>query len=113
MALTQKECQSALAALSMEEQKRFLLILGHELTIVGREAYEFQGEGVINSQLLRDLNEIHHRLYSQIRDLVLEQKVSFSPESLASWLTAEGNPNTQAVCLAAFERSLAYAREVI
>ena len=110
MALTQSDCEIVLSAMSVEEQAHFLLILGHELTVVGREADEFQGPGVTNARLLRDLNEIHHRIYSPIRSLGSKQAATFPPDALASWVTAEGKPNLQGACLAAFERSLAHVK---
>ena len=110
MALTQSDCEIVLASMSEEERAYFLSVLGHELTIVGREAYEFQGPGVTNPRLLRDLNEIHHRIYSQIMNLGSRQAATFPLHVLASWVTAEGKPNLQGACLAAFERSLAHVK---
>ncbi|MBC3873589.1 hypothetical protein [Undibacterium flavidum] len=114
MALTKKDCEKMLANMPASEQSVFLAQLGHFLTVVAREAYEFQGSGVTNPRLLRDLNEIHHRIYSQIRSLTLGSEQSFPPEALASWLSAEGkSKELQDVCLNAFESCMPNANHSI
>ena len=107
MSLTQKDCERILEHMSERDQTAFLARLGHYLTVVGREAYDFQGPGVINPCWLRDLNEVHHRIYSQIRSLAVEGKKNFPADALASWLSGEGKPDEfRAACLFAFERCL-------
>lgn len=107
MSLTQKDCERILEHMSEAEQTAFLARMGHYLTVVGREAYEFQGPGVTNPRLLRDLNELHHRLYAQIRSLTVEGKKDFPADALASWLCGEGKSDEfRAACLFAFERCL-------
>ena len=64
MLLTQTECEEALAAMLPEEETIFLAHLGHLLTVVARETYEAQELGVKNSIILRELNEMHHRIYA-------------------------------------------------
>lgn len=109
MPLSQKDCEILLSEMSASEQAHFLSILGHSLTVLARGAYEFQGPGVTNPRLLRDLNEIHHRIYAQMAGLIQNEKETFPPDVLASWVTAEDKPYLQASCIEAFERSLSRA----
>ncbi len=85
--------------------------LGHWLTCVARGAYEIQAPGVTNPVALRELNEIHHRIYAQIRSLVARGERNLDSETLASWLTAEGcGPELRASCFGAFEKALSHVR---
>lgn len=107
MALTQQDCERILDSMSPDLQSTFLSRLGHLLTVVGRKAYEFQGPGVTDPRLLLDLNEIHHRLYTQIEGILAEGKLVFTSDILAAWLTAEGKSEIlQQACFLAFERCL-------
>lgn len=106
MELTQHDCEKALSILSGGEQARFLALLGHELTILGRTAYEFQAPSVTDPRLLRDLNEIHHRIYNQLSSLASGAKPSYSPDTLASLLLAEHRPHLRPALSRAFGRAL-------
>ena len=109
MSITQEQCERALALMPAQTQAVFLCYLGHKLTVVARSAYEFQGPGVTSPRLLRDLNEIHHRIYPQVRGLITDGKGGFDAESLASWLAGEDrSQELQSVCLWAFEQCLSY-----
>lgn len=92
--------------MSVEEQAAFLAVLGHKLTVIGRFSYETQGEGVRDPQLLRGVNEIHHRLYAQLRSLLVRRQSQFDAESMVRWLVPEGNPSLHQNCLDAFEEAL-------
>ena len=104
--MTQQDCEKLLSTLSAAEQSRLLALVGHELTILGRSAYEFQGPGVTDPRLLRDLNEIQHRVHGQLFSLTQRGKPDFSPDLLASWLFAEGKPHLQQGLSFAFERAV-------
>lgn len=107
MALTQQECRDALDKMSPREELRFLARFGHRITVVARGTYEFQAPGVTDPRSLRSYNEIHHRIYAQIRSLVVNEKRDFDSESLASWLTGEGRDESfRASCFWAFEQAL-------
>ncbi|MFP5389976.1 MAG: hypothetical protein ACLGI6_00290 [Gammaproteobacteria bacterium] len=104
MTLTQQDCARALADMSTQELALFLARLGHMCTIFAREAYEFQGPGVTDPYLLRDFNELHHRVYSQLAALLRDSQAVFPPEALASWLSGEGRSETfRAAAMNAFE----------
>jgi hypothetical protein len=105
--MTQADCEKALRSMTPTEQAHFLGILGHTLTVAARRVYEFQGPGVTNPRLLRDLNEIHHRIYPQIRSLISGGEPTFDPETMASWLAGEErSAELQKACLRAFEESM-------
>ena len=98
MAMTQQECEALLSNLTAAEQSQLLPLVGHELTILGRTAYEFRGPGVTNPRLLRDLNEIQHRLLRQLASLARKNEFTFPPDALAAWLFAEGKRTFNKVC---------------
>jgi hypothetical protein len=104
--MTPQDCEKLLSTLSVAEQSRLLALVGHELTILGRFAYEFQGPGVTDPRMLRDLNEIQHRLHGQLFSLLHRQRPDFSPDLLTSWLLAEDKPHLQKGLALAFERAV-------
>lgn len=107
MPLTRPECEQAIAAMSPQQELRFLAILGHWLTVAGRGTYEFQAPGVKDPVALRAFNELHHRLYAQIRGLAANGKGDFDAEDLTAWLTGENQPvEFQTACFWAFEHAL-------
>lgn len=111
MLLTQTECEEALAAMLPEEEAIFLAHLGHLLTVVARETYEAKALGVKNPIILRELNEIHHRIDAQIRDILITGERTFDPKSLVSWLTAEDRlPKLRSSCIWAFCQALEWTR---
>lgn len=108
--MNQEQYRQALDAMPPYARSQFLCHLGHSLTVAGRCAYEFQAPGVTDRDLLRDLNEIHHRLYPQIGRLIKAEELAFDTASLASWLEGVDRPKEfQAACQYAFEQCLAYA----
>ena len=107
VAITPEQCEQYLNSLPPMQQVTFLAELGHELTVVARKAYEFQGPGVDDPRWLRDLNEISHRLFPQIAALVSGSPAPFPNDALVSWLPAEGKPTLRTACLATFERVVA------
>jgi hypothetical protein len=108
--MTQQTCEKLLSDLSPAEQAQFLTLLGHELTILGRSSYEFQVPGVTNPKLLRDLNEIQHRVHGQLFSLTSRGEPDFAPDLLASWLFAESKPYLQPGLAFAFERAARHFR---
>lgn len=111
MPITPKECELAITAMESKEEIQFLAVLGHWLTVVARSTYEFQAPGVKDPITLRDFNELHHRIYAQIRSLSLNGQRELDAEDMTSWLVGEGRPEEfQASCLWAFEQSLQRVR---
>ena len=110
--MTQQDCEKTLRSLSVAEQSQLLSLFGHELTVLGRSSYEFQGPGVTDPRLLRDLNEIQHRVYGQLASLTRCGQPDFPADILASWLFGEEKPHLQQGLASAFERALESFRAV-
>lgn len=104
--MTQDEIQMFLEGLSNRQQAQLLAVYGHQLTIMARDAYEFQGPGVTKPRLLRDVNEINHRIFPQIRSLYSEEKAALPLDALASWISGEDKPEVKIASIQAFERAL-------
>jgi len=84
---------------------------GHELTVVARDAYQVQGQGVEFPEWLRVINEVMHRIFPAISELNNDTKHRFAIESLAHWISCEDrNPKLQKSSLAAFKYALDKAR---
>jgi len=109
MTLTPAQCIHYIDSLAPRAQAEFLALLGHQLTVAAREAYEVRGPGVTNPRWLRDLNEISHRLFPQIAALTAGKPAPFLTDALVEWITAEGNPELSKRGLVAFERAMHYA----
>ena len=56
--------EELLSSLPLVERVRLLAFLGHEVTILGRLAYEYHAPGVTNPKLLREINEIQHQIFN-------------------------------------------------
>ena len=113
MEMTQQDCERVLSTLSVGEQSRLLSLLGHELTVLGRTAYEFQGPGDTDPRLLRDINEMQHRIYSQLFSLARNGQPSVATDALASWLFAEHKPHLQPGFSWAFARAFERFRTAV
>ena len=93
MTITPQECESLISGMTDAELSALLSFLGHELTIIARTAYEFQGPGVTDPRLLRDLNEIQHRVFGQLMAIARGRRSSYLPaDTLVAWLLAEDKP---------------------
>lgn len=112
MTVTPQECESFLSSMTDAELSLFLSFLGHELTIVARMAYEFQGPGVTDPRFLRDLNEIQHRVFGQLMAIARGGRSNYLPvDILVSWLLAESKPpRLKLEVNYAFERALKHFR---
>ena len=104
--MKQLECQRILDSLPNDDQAKLLLLYGHQMTIIARDAYEFQGSGVIDPRLLRDINEINHRLFLQVKSLVFGEEPEFPNEVIASWIMGEDKPKLQKMCSHAIEYAI-------
>ena len=70
------------SALSVEEQKEFLAQLSHELTILGRDAYEVGTENFTNPSQMRAVNEIQHRIALHLLALIKNNANRYPDEIL-------------------------------
>lgn len=60
--ISDNEAIAAFSSYSLTERKEFLAHLLYELTIVARDNYEVEGNGLTDSQRARCINEIQHRV---------------------------------------------------
>ncbi|MBV1908104.1 MAG: hypothetical protein KUG78_02225 [Kangiellaceae bacterium] len=96
-----------LESLNDEDTVEFLLRYGHELTIHARSGYEFQGSGVDDARLLRDCNEILHRVFQAIREIINNSEKRFSLGGISHWIVAEErNETIQQASMQAFNRAM-------
>jgi hypothetical protein len=56
--MSTEDIQKELDKRDARQKAVLLLTYGHQLTVMARDAYEFQGPGVARPRLLRDSNEI-------------------------------------------------------
>jgi hypothetical protein len=96
---------TAFHELTRAAQIEFLVRLAHELTIVGRDAYEPGSLELEHPRRLRCLNEIQHRLLSHVLAL-LAANPSFSDEALVSTILELDDPVLRQQVTGAFVRSL-------
>ncbi len=105
--MNSEQIQKKLNDLDIEDRVKLLICYGHQLTIMCRDAYEFQGPGVTNPRLLRDANEIHHRIYQAIRELVRGENDGFSVSGISNWISAiERSEEIQSASIQAFKWAL-------
>lgn len=85
----------------------FLISYGHSLTVMVREGYEFQGPGVDNPRLLRDANEILHRVFNALKEAKKQSASTFSIDGLSHWIRAEErSKDIQVTSIQAFKWAL-------
>ena len=65
-----------------DDQIKFLVFLGSDLTVVARETYAFQSEEVDNPKRLRRINETQHTLYDHIGKLLDSDTERYPDETL-------------------------------
>jgi hypothetical protein len=87
-------------------QVEVLVRLSHELTIVGRDAYEPSSPEVRHPRRLRVLNEIQHRITSHVLALLGAEPGRYPDEILASMILEPDDPELQRQVATAFARSL-------
>ncbi len=101
------QIQAEVDKLPAEGKMELLLNYGHQLTIMCRDAYEFQAPGVTKPRLLRDANEIHHRIYQATRELALGENEGFSLSGISHWISAnERSKDIRSASIHAFTRAL-------
>lgn len=74
--------------LSALEQGRFLARFMYELTLEGRNFYGAAGEGAIDANKLRFINEIQHRITRFIEQILIDDPARSSDEVMLRLLLA-------------------------
>ncbi len=67
--------------LSETEKIKCLAFLSHELTILARDTYEIGTENIVNQPMIREINEIQHRISNKLISLSLGNE-GYSSEEL-------------------------------
>ena len=82
-------------SLAQAEKVRFLVSLGRELTVAGRESYTFQEKGLDHPEWLREINEIQHRVLACLHEVFDgKQNISFE-RSIADWVLGSSEPTVR------------------
>jgi hypothetical protein len=92
--------------LSPASQIEALVRLAHELTILGRDAYEPGSLELRHPQRLRSLNEVQHRVTSHVLALLRGDPGRYPDEVLASIILEQDDPELRRQVAGAFARSL-------
>jgi hypothetical protein len=87
-------------------QVETLVRLAHELTIVGRDAYDASSPGLRHPHWLRSLNEVQHRVTSHAVALLTADPFRYPDEVLAELILEQDDPDLRRQIAAAFARSL-------
>jgi len=75
-----KEALEIFSDLSSEEKANFLARLAFELTIMARDTYEVGTDDLTNPKLMRSINEIQHRILSQLSAILRNDKNRYPDE---------------------------------
>jgi hypothetical protein len=96
---------SMFGALSASEQIRFLVRVGWELTLVGRETYVVGGIGLSDPERLRVVNELQHRLLGHIGALLSGSTQRRPDASIVRTLLEHSEDSHMSGVARAFERA--------
>src|SRR5437899_2972712 len=83
-----------------------LVRLAHELTIVARDAYEPGSLELRHPQRLRSVNELQHRITSQVLALLGADSARYPDDVLTSIILEVDDPELRRQVAVAFARSL-------
>ena len=105
--MTHSEIDLQLAKLDDHQKMMVLLSYGHELTISARDGYEVQGDSLTKPRLLREINEIMHRIYLAAMEIERKDIGSFSLSSISHWISCEDrNKDLKKESINCFKRAL-------
>jgi hypothetical protein len=96
----------AFAALTPEQQIRFLVTLGHNLTITARSHYASQSPEVANPKGLRAINELQHRLFNHLRALLTPGSFRFPDDLFVASMLDHKDSDLRVACTRAFNDAL-------
>jgi hypothetical protein len=69
--MNETEATNFFEYLSEKEKIKCLAFLSHELTILARDTYEIGTENIENQPMMREINEIQHRISNKLISLSL------------------------------------------
>lgn len=105
-----ESASESVALLNAEQRARFLAHLIHNLTIVARDTYDDSGS-VRNTDRLRALNEIQHRVSSCLLSLLNPPDESSIPDDLVvgMFYRERNDKGLTSLLIFAFDRAIASA----
>lgn len=80
-----------LVSLDDKAKAVFLATLGHNITVVGRNSYTVQAEGLNKPSQLRMVNEVQHRVLACLRQLLSDQPNTDFQNSIANWVLRQSD----------------------
>ncbi|WP_444912335.1 hypothetical protein [Microbulbifer sp. PAAF003] len=106
--MKEHQIQKVIDELPDDKKIQLLCNYGHQLTIHARGGYEFQGSGVTDPRLLRDCNEIQHRVFQAVREVAQDSDNQFCLNNVGGWISAEErNETIRTASVQAFQTALA------
>jgi hypothetical protein len=102
--MTTEEALEIFTSLDKESRLLFLARYGHQLTIIARSAYVEEVSDMLAMRLLRDLNEIEHRLFGYMASIMTNDAHCFDDRTIVSILL--GNEPAGSGTATAFEAAL-------
>ena len=111
--MTSIEIDKLLSNFTEDQKVLVLLAYGHELTISARDGYEVQGDSLTKPRLLREINEIMHRIFPAINEIQTKSVERFSLSSICHWISCEDrNTDLQKESINCFKRALNRCKEL-
>ena len=92
--------------LNVEQKIDFLIRFAHALTIIGRECYDFEGDGVKHPKSLRYVNEMQHRIMGAAMDARLRKPDDKPRDWIVELMLTHENALLKARATGAFEHSI-------
>ena len=80
--MTTDEAAAVFSLYSPEEKKEFLAQLMYELTLIVRDSYEAGDDGLTNSQRVRRVNEVQHRISAFLLALLRDDSQRYPDDVL-------------------------------
>ena len=94
-----------LASQHEKSKALFLAAFAHALTIVGRNSYTVQGEGIDRPAQLRMVNEIQHRVSACLRQVLAGNSTDSFERSIAVWVLEQPDPELHELLSSAWRGS--------
>lgn len=94
------------SALDRDDQLIFLAKFGHNLTIVARDTFVPQSDGVHSPERLRKLSELQHRIFSHIHDLLSPSEGIRPDDVIVSIMLEQSDERLKAQTSWAFDDAL-------
>ena len=102
------EAKNRYNELSSRQKIDFLIRFSHALTIIGRECYDFDGDGVDHPKSLRYVNEMQHRIMGAAMALRSKESDDTPRDWIIELMLTHENALLKARSAGAFEHSMSF-----